>query len=252
MLWRGDIAIEGSPEAVATLDLLGHEVFFVTNNSLLTIDEYVKKLESFGIQPKRDNIITSSIAAASFVEKNTKVFLIGGGGLIEAIEARGADIVDGTGSVELVVVGWDPDINFQKIATAMKAIRSGAKYVATNSDPTYPSPSGLLPGTGSIVAAVRVASGVNPVVAGKPNQPIVDLISPLISPNDVMVGDRVTTDGAFARKLGVHFGLVKTGIDETEVDFDYSNGVTIANDLQSLVELFKAKGKLPDGDFSSK
>lgn len=186
------------------------------------------------------------------MEKNTKVFLIGGGGLIEAIEARGAEIVDGAGPVEVVVVGWDPEINFQKIATAMKAIRSGAKYIATNSDSTYPSPSGLLPGTGSIAAAVQIASGVQPVFAGKPNQPIVDLILPLIGPDDVMVGDRVTTDGEFARKLGVQFGLVKTGVDETEVDFDYSNAVTIADDLQSLVELFKVNGKLPDGDFTGK
>lgn len=249
VVWRGIEAVEGSPSAISKLTSLGHKVFFVTNNSLLTLSQYVKKMESFGIVADKEQIFTSGMAAASLLSPGTKVYLVGGGGLREAVLARDVELVDGKDAVDAVVLGWDPKIDFEKLTIAMRAIRSGAKYIATNTDPTYPNPDGLLPGTGTIAAAVATASGVDPIVAGKPNPPIVSLIKSHVSEEDVMVGDRLSTDGNFARSLGVHFGLVLSGVNEEVGDFDLSQSATIADDLSSMVSLFEKNGYLPNGDF---
>lgn len=252
VVWRGTEVIEGSVEAIDRLMLLSQNVYFVTNNSLLTVSQYVDKMASFGIKAQEHQIFTSAMAAASLLEPEWNVYLIGGGGLREAVEFRGAKIVESYENVDAVVLGWDPEISFEKIANAMSAIRMGARYIATNADPTYPNPNRLLPGTGSIAAAVAYAAGVEPEFAGKPNRAIAGIIKPLVSSNDVMVGDRISTDGEFARVLGVHFGLVQTGVREEPGDFDLDNNTTIAQDLRSLVQLFETHNTLPVGDFSGK
>ncbi len=251
VVWRGNQIIEGSSEAISRLSGMGQSVYFVTNNSLLTPSEYVKKMSSFGIIAEEKRIFTSGMAAASMIEQSDKVYLIGGGnGLKEAVQDRGIEIVDDPDAVDAVILGWDPGITFEKITVAMRAIRGGARYIATNADPTYPNPDGLLPGTGCLAAAVSIASGVEPMYAGKPNPAIVSLISPFLSGDDVMVGDRLTTDGLFARVLGVHFGLVLTGVNESYSASDVAVSTTISRNLLSLVTIFEEKGELPNGDFT--
>ncbi|NNN18586.1 MAG: HAD-IIA family hydrolase [Acidimicrobiaceae bacterium] len=251
VVWRGNQAVEGSSEAISRLGALGQSVFFVTNNSLLTPAEYVVKMQSFGIVAEVEQIFTSGMAAASLLEPDDRVFIIGGGnGLREAVQERGIQLVDDPDQVDAVVLGWDPGINFDKITVAMRAIRGGARYIATNADPTYPNPEGLLPGTGSLAAAVATASGAEPLVAGKPYPAIVSLIKPFLSGDDVMVGDRLTTDGQFARVLGVHFGLVLTGVNEPFRPSDVAKSTTIARDLLSLVAIFEEHASLPDGNYT--
>lgn len=250
VVWRGNQVIQGSAEAVARLSKLGESVYFVTNNSMLTPSEYVNKMSSFGIAIEEKQMFTSAMAAATMLDQSARVYVIGGGnGIREAVEKRGIRVVEDSSSASAVVLGWDPGITFEKITDAMRAIRSGARYIATNADPTYPNPEGLLPGTGCFAAAVAVASGVEPVYAGKPNSPIASLIKPLLSGSDVMVGDRLSTDGRFARVLGAHFGLVLTGVNEPYAGSDVSQS-TIAADLGSLVRIYEEHGCLPSGDFS--
>ena len=250
VVWRGNQEVEGSSEAISRLQALGQSVYFVTNNSLLTPSEYVQKMRSFRIVADEKQIFTSGMAAASMLETTAKVFLIGGGnGLREAVQQRGIELVDDPSLVDAVVLGWDPGITFEKITVAMRAIRNGARYIATNTDPTYPNPDGLLPGTGCLAAAVANASGTEPIVAGKPNPAIVSLIKPYLSGDDVMVGDRLTTDGKFAKVLGVHFGLVLTGVNEDFTPHDVAKSTTIARSLLSLVSIFEEFGQLPHGDF---
>ncbi len=251
VIWRGNQVIQGSAEAVERLFKLGVSVNFVTNNSMLTPAEYVEKMKSFGITIREDQMFTSAMAAASMLDPVAKVYVIGGGnGVRQAVERRGITVVEDSSKADAVVVGWDPGITFDKITNAMRAIRAGARYIATNADPTYPNPEGLLPGTGSLAAAVAVASGVEPVFAGKPNPPIVSLIKPLLSGEDVMVGDRLSTDGRFAKVLGVHFGLVLSGVKEPYSESDVAGSTTIADDLLSLVKIFETYGNLPVGEFT--
>jgi 4-nitrophenyl phosphatase len=130
---------------------------------------------------------------------------------VAALEACGFVVVD-DGPADAVVVGWHRDFDFERLRRAADVVRSGATFVATNLDPTYPGSLGLLPGAGSLVAAVATAGGRRPDVAGKPELPMAELVRERVGRPVVMVGDRPSTDGAFAARLGCPFGLVLSGV----------------------------------------
>ena len=151
------------------------------------------------------------LAAATLVQPDDTVLVCGGPGIVEAVLARGATVVR-EGTADVVVVGYDPEFDYHKLTVAVQAVREGARFVATNEDPTFPTPQGLLPGGGSLVAAVAYAAQSRPVVAGKPHQPFADLVLDRYGPQGVMVGDQAMTDGNLARRLGYRFGLVLSGV----------------------------------------
>lgn len=222
VIWSGIEPIAGSAAAVAQLRSAGHSVVFVTNNSFATIAQQEAKLGSFGIDAT-GAVISSAQAAASLVSEGERVLVLGGPGVVEALEARSIDvvaveeIVDGqaavvAAAVDAVIVGLDWQLDYHRLSAAVQAILAGARFIATNTDSTYPSERGLLPGAGAIVAAVAAATGVTPTVAGKPEQPAADLVRARYGTRGIMVGDRPETDGAFAVSLGYDFGLVLSGV----------------------------------------
>ena len=121
------------------------------------------------------SVVTSAMAAADLISPGERVLLVGGPGAAEALRQRGAVLVR-TGQVDAVVVGINRSFDYEMLSRASSAIRAGARFVATNDDTTYPTPSGLTPGAGSIVAAIQAASGVEPIVAGKPYSPMADYV----------------------------------------------------------------------------
>jgi 4-nitrophenyl phosphatase len=125
----------------------------------------------------------------------------------EALAAAGLEAVE-EWPCEAVVVGWHRTFDFDRLDRASAAVRRGARFVATNLDPTYPAPDGLLPGNGALVAAVATASGKTPEVAGKPEAPTVALVRRRFGDRGVVVGDRASTDGALAAALDWPFALV--------------------------------------------
>jgi ribonucleotide monophosphatase NagD (HAD superfamily) len=163
------------------------------------------------------DVLSSAQAAAamlaSTLPKGTRVHLLAGPGVREALEAtdHGFELVDEP-PVAAVVVGFNRDFDFGRLALAANLVRSGARLVATNLDPTYPDANGVLPGAGSLVAAVATASGVTPEVAGKPAPATVELVRRRLGTSGVVIGDRPSTDGALAAALGWPFALVLTGI----------------------------------------
>lgn len=246
VIWSGTEPIPGSSEAVAELRAAGHDVVFVTNNSFATLAQQEAKLASFGIDPT-DSVITSAQAAASLVEPGERVFVLGGPGVVEALDARQAEqipaaaLTDGAAavaaaSIDVVVVGLDWQLDYHRLGAAVQAILSGARFVATNTDSTYPSERGLLPGAGAIVAAVAAATGVTPTVAGKPEQPAAEMVKARYGTVGIMVGDRPETDGAFAVALGYDFGLVLSGVT-TDPAGVHPTPQVVAADLAALVAL---------------
>jgi 4-nitrophenyl phosphatase len=143
------------------------------------------------------------------------VLACAGPGVVEAMTACGLEIVP-VGPADGVVVGWHRDFDFEGLRRASDAIRAGARYVATNLDPTYPTADGLVPGAGSIAAAVTTAAGRRPLVAGKPAAATVALVQERFGKIGVMVGDRPSTDGALADALGWPFALVLSGVAGTD------------------------------------
>ncbi len=217
VIWLADEPVPGSADAVARLRALGVRVVFVTNNSYSRRADQAAKLARMGIDTALDDVVTSAMAAARLVSPGERALVIGGPGLLEELHAAQADVVEAGSGGELdgvatVVVGMDPSFDFSKLAAATSALRSGARLIGTNDDATYPTAHGIWPGAGSLLAAVARAGGADPLIAGKPFDPMAALVEERIGPVDVAVGDRPSTDGQMARKLGARFGLVLSGV----------------------------------------
>jgi len=233
VVWLGDQPIPGAAEAVGTLRARGERVLFATNNSFARLAEQEAKLERFGI-PAHGDVLTSAMAAARLVEAGERALVCGGPGIAEALEGRGATPVR-DGDADAVVVGFHRDFDYERLRVAVRAVQRGARLIATNDDATYPTPDGLIPGGGAIVAAVAYASGVRAVVAGKPHAPMADLVREAGGETGTVVGDRPETDGAFARTLGYRFALVLSGVThETDLPVEPAPD-TVAPSLAALV-----------------
>ena len=218
VIWLAHVPIPGSVEAVARLRAGGRRVVFVTNNSSLVVAAQEDALAAIGI-PAAGDVLTSALAAAALVRPGERVLVCGGPGVAEAVGSRGATAVAGDDpegvEVEAVVVGFHRQFDFERMRIAATAVRRGARLIATNDDATYPTPDGPIPGGGAILASIVTASGRQPVTAGKPYEPMADAVRAMLGSPDgrlLMVGDRASTDGAFAVTLGCPFGLVRTGV----------------------------------------
>ncbi len=175
VVWLAHHPIPGSVEAIARLRRDGRRVVFVTNNSSARIADQEAALASVGI-PATGDVLTSAVAGAALVEPGERVLVCGGVGIVEALTARGAIAVPGDDpsgeAVDAVMVGLHRQFDYERLRIAATAVRRGARFIATNNDATFPTPDGLIPGAGAIVAAVAAAGGRSPVVAGKPHRPM--------------------------------------------------------------------------------
>jgi HAD superfamily hydrolase (TIGR01450 family) len=239
VVWLSDRPIDGAVEAVARLRAAGERVLFLTNNSSARIDDYLGKLRRLGIPCTRDDLVTSGQAAARLLAPGTSALVCAGPGVEEALRDRGVEPVR-EGAADAVVVGWHTDFDYARLTAAFRAVDSGARLIGTNDDATYPTPDGPLPGGGSILAAIATAAGVAPEVAGKPHPPMVALVHERAGTAElegsVLVGDRLSTDGLMAQRLGVRFALVLSGVT-TAADIPYRPEPTwVAPDLAHAVD----------------
>jgi 4-nitrophenyl phosphatase len=232
VVWLADEAIPGAAAAVARLRERGEPLMFVTNNSSQPLGEVEAKLARHGI-PAAGDVLTSAMAAATLVEPGERVLVCAGPGVLAALESRGAVPVR-DGDADAVLVGFHLDFDYERLRIAARAVRRGARLLATNADSSYPTPDGPIPGGGAILAAVETATGAEAVVAGKPNPPMAALVRARLGDDGVMVGDRADTDGRFARALGYRFALVHTGVTPAGVPVDPVPDL-VAPDLASLV-----------------
>ena len=233
VIWLGNQPIPGAADAVARLKASGAEVLFVTNMSRLTEAEQEQKLAGHGIDAT-GSVLTSAMAAAQLVEPGQRVLVVGGHGIDEAVEKKGATVVEHH-PADAVIVGIDPGFNYDELSRAMTAVRGGATLIGTNHDPTYPTAEGLKPGGGAIVAAIAAAAEVTPTFAGKPNSAAADLVRARLGDSGLMVGDRPDSDGLFATELGYDFGLVLSGVTKAENLPVEPTPAVVADDLASLV-----------------
>ncbi|HUF97447.1 MAG TPA: HAD-IIA family hydrolase [Ilumatobacter sp.] len=235
VVWLAHQALPGAPQAIEALRTSGRRVLFVTNNSASRIGEQEAALAAVGI-PAINDVVSSAQAAATLIEAGSTVMIGGGAGIFEAVEARGGRAVsaDYVGHVDAVVVGLFLDLDYPKLAALSGAVRSGATFIATNDDATYPTPGGPVPGGGAIVAAVATAAGVAPVITGKPFEPMATVVRQRCGPgftadSTVMVGDRWSTDGAFAVTLGCSFAQVRSGVTAPGAPLDGHADIDVAD-----------------------
>jgi 4-nitrophenyl phosphatase len=264
VVWLDRVAIPGAADAIGTIRESGRRVVFVTNNSAATRAEQCAALRSVGIDADGD-VVSSADAAAQLVPPGRRVLVTGGAGIVEALRDRGAVVVAADGSeaarsaagdgIDVVVAGIDRAFDFARLSLAAGALRDGAAFVATNLDATFPTPSGLIPGAGAIVAALTVAGGVAPVVAGKPHRPMVDTVvahvgmDPAEAPRRMLVvGDRLDSDGAFAATIGCRFALVRSGVTTPDAVLPDDPPVAIDRaDLASIAGMVGSTGRRDRG-----
>jgi 4-nitrophenyl phosphatase len=228
VVWLSHEPIAGSVEAIAALREAGHRVLFVTNNSYAKVAQQEETLASLGI-PAVGDVLTSSGAAATLLKPGQRVLVAGGPGVVEAVESAGAVVAGRTdddsspetqlatdSEIDAVIVGFHRTFDFESMRRASAAVRAGAVLIGTNDDATYPTSNGVIPGGGSILAAIATASGVAPIIAGKPFAPMGELVRRELKLRDLsscwMIGDRYSTDGAFAKTIGAKFALALSGV----------------------------------------
>ena len=237
VVWLGDEPIPGAADAVARMRARGDRVLLVSNNSSARVDEYLDKLERVGMPTESVDLVTSGQAAATLLEPGETALVCAGPGVEEALQARGVHTVR-VGDADAVVVGWHRDFDYAGLTRAAVAVMHGARLIGTNDDATYPTPEGPIPGGGAILAAVATAAGVEPVVAGKPYPPMVDLVRARLggdADGSIVVGDRPSTDGRLAAALGARFALVLSGVTK-EADLPVRpEPARVVADLASLV-----------------
>jgi HAD superfamily hydrolase (TIGR01450 family) len=211
VIWLAGQPIERVGQAIAVLRGQGVRVVFATNNSAPTVAQLLERMRGAGIEALDDDLVTSAQAAASLVTAGERVLAVADGGAREALVARGAQLVEAD-PVDAVVVGWTRGFTFDLLAQAATAVRHGARLIGTNEDPTHPTPDGLLPGAGALLASVETAAGTRAQVAGKPHRPMIELINARHPEVTAVVGDRPSTDGVLAQRLAAPFVLVLSGV----------------------------------------
>ncbi|MDD5276817.1 MAG: HAD-IIA family hydrolase [Methylovulum sp.] len=231
VLWHGSQPMQGLTEFFQTLREREIRFILATNNASLTRGQYVNKLASMGVTVTQDEILTSGIATALYLSQHedpskTRVFVVGEDGATEPLKEHGFTL---TGLYEvdadIVVCGKDQTLTWDKLATASLNIRAGAKFIGTNADTTLPTEYGITHGNGAILAALQVATGVEPIIIGKPEPIIYQQAMALLGTDTsatIAIGDRLETDILGAVRTGIRSLMVLTGVS-TEEDLKTSD-----------------------------
>jgi HAD superfamily hydrolase (TIGR01450 family) len=236
VLYRGADPVPGVAAVLAARAVAGDVVVYVTNNSMHYRADYVRRLTELGAPVSADRVVSAPRATALYLREHEpavrRVLTVGASGLdrelrdvgLEVVNAgfaaermakEGIDGVAAAGRPDAVVAGVDPQLTYLRLAAAADCIRAGARFIATNRDPTYPTERWIRPGAGAVVAAIEVASGVSPVTIGKPEPLLMEQAAHAGGgdPRDaIVIGDGIVTDLAAARAVGARTILMLTGV----------------------------------------
>ena len=221
VVYVGDTVVDGAAEHIDRVREAGCHVAFVTNNASRTPEKVAAKLEGVGVSAAAGDVVTSAQAAARvLVDEHgagAKVLLLGGEGLRVALLEAGLEPVEDPDGAVAVVSGYGPDVRWRDIMRVSTLVRDGLPYVASNADMTIPTPYGLAPGHGVLVRTISGFAGVEPVVAGKPEKPLMEeTVRRVGGDRPIMVGDRLDTDIEGAHAIDVPSLLVLTGVSWLE------------------------------------
>ncbi|MEM7734175.1 MAG: HAD-IIA family hydrolase [Deinococcota bacterium] len=234
VLWHGDTAVPGIGKCLSSIRDLGVGVALASNNSTKTAAQMEAKLAHMGIDLDLQYVVTSANATVSYLKDNypqaTRAYVIGEDGLHDAVQQAGLQVVsvddvrelaeaDNLTAVDAVVGGLARDLTYDLLAMGALLVRAGVPFIASNIDASFPSELGQLPGAGAVLDVVSTASGVKPIVVGKPEQIIFQgaLKRLNASPDtSAMIGDRLETAILGAQRAGMTSILVLSGVSTKE------------------------------------
>jgi 4-nitrophenyl phosphatase len=217
VIWKSNQPIGNIAEIFSTIRSLGLQFCFATNNSTKTQDQYKQKLQHLGIEVEQSQIITSSIATVNELKKTfpngSPIYAVGENGLISDLIDAGFQ-PDEENAVA-VVAGLDSGFTFEKLRKATLLIRNGASFYGTNPDKSFPTPEGITPGAGAILAAIETATDTKPIISGKPFPMMLEIALSKMDTtpqHTLMIGDRLETDILAGQNAGCKTALVLSGI----------------------------------------
>lgn len=219
VLWHDTEPLGDLPYIFTQIKDQGYRYQFVTNNATRTINEYVEKLAGFGIQATNDQVLSSAVGTGHYLHDNyplhTNVYVVGQRSLKKTLSSYGMNVVDeNEKNVDVVVASLDYELSYEKIRYASLLIQDGCDFIGTNPDRTFPTPEGFIPGSGTVIGALEIASGVKAKIIGKPEPLLYQIALSRLGTkgeNTLAVGDRLETDIAGAQAAGIHTALVLTG-----------------------------------------
>ena len=233
-VYLGDAALPGALDTIAELRRRDKRVLFVSNKPLEPRSAYAEKLTRLGIPAEEEDVITSAYVLARYLARHEPAlhyYVVGEANLRAELAAQNLHVVDELADqdpqnvihpdgIDAVVVAFDRTLDYRKLNTAYQALRSGARYFATNADNTCPLPGGDVPDAGATLAALEQITGRRPeLVAGKPSRVILDTaLERLNLPADrcLMAGDRLETDIRMGCEAGMVTAVVLTGVSSQE------------------------------------
>jgi 5'-nucleotidase len=239
VLIKGKTMIPGADRFIARLQELDIPYLVLTNNPMYTPRDLSHRLETIGLNVPQEHIFTSAMATAYFLDSQRPdgtAYVIGDSGLTEAVHSVGYVITDT--NPDYVVLGETTAYNYEMLTTAIRMIDQGARFVATNPDPSGPAERGLVPACGAVAALIEKATGKAPFFVGKPNPLMMRTALNYLgvhSEETMMIGDRMDTDIVAGVESGMRTTLVLSGVtkvDEIE-NYPYRPGQV----LQSIADL---------------
>jgi 4-nitrophenyl phosphatase len=245
VLWEGDRPMPGLVEFFETLRTRDIRFVLATNNASNTPEQYVAKLARMGVGVDREQVIGSGLAAALYLKQHapagSKVFPIGEDGVCRALLENGFRLAElYEKDADYVVCGLDRTLSWDKLATATLNLRAGAKFIGTNPDTSLPTEHGLTHGNGAVLAALQAATGIEPIIIGKPEPIMYQLAMERLQvppEQTVALGDRLDTDILGAVRAGIRSILVLSGISTREhlADIDYAP-TWVMEDIREVIE----------------
>lgn len=255
VVYVGSQAVPGAASALADARDRGMHLAFVTNNAARPPAEVAAQLTGLGVAAAEHDVVTSSQAAARLVAESlaqgARVLALGGPGVALALEAAGLSTTDDAASgPEAVVSGYGPDLTWRQIMAGAMLIRDGVPWFACNTDLTFPTDRGLGPGHGALVELIARFAEREPVVAGKPQRPLLDeTIRRVGGDRPLMVGDRLDTDVEGATAAGIDSLLVLTGVtglDDLVAAAPRLRPTYVSGDLSGLLVTHRAPAHVAD------
>ncbi len=244
VLWHDTQPIGDLKEIFNRIDDLELKFVLATNNATRTVEEFLDKIAQFGVFLSKDHILNSAQATAIYLRENfgvgTIVYVVGQPSLKHTLESYGMIISDGNDNdCDVVIASLDFQLNYEKLKIASLLIQSGCEFIGTNKDSALPTPYGFIPGSGTMIGALEIASGRKAKIIGKPEPLLYKMaLNRLgLSPEDALaIGDRLETDIAGAQAAGIHTALVLSGASTREQAKKFNQPPEmIARDLRELI-----------------
>jgi 4-nitrophenyl phosphatase len=245
VIWRSDTPIGDLPAIFKRIEERGLKYVFATNNGTKTPEQYVETLSKFGVQVDPDQVMTSALGVAQMLSQKfppgTKTFMIGEDGIRMALGEKGFEVLsmERAPEAQFFVMGLDRQITFEKMLEATLLVRRGVPFYATNSDKTFPTPRGEIPGAGAWIAVITTATNIEPTYAGKPFPFMMELSLERLGTGmdeTLVVGDRLETDMAAGQAVRCPCALVLSGVSTKAQAEAWSPAIEIiADDLSSLI-----------------